>query len=109
MALTVTTPTATVAVSGLKFFLGKLTGTYGGAWTTMTVPMSGTYFVHIPPVSNYVFAYNVATTVFAMIVGGASASNSVLATSPTSVDLSSFNCVFNNEATVGVPFVAFGY
>jgi len=96
-------------VRKLGFYLGRLTGTYGGALTTMTVPMGQAYFVSIPPASTYAFQYNAASTWFAIMVQGASASNSNLATSPTSVDLASFTCYWNGTVTTGLPFFALGW
>ncbi len=95
---------------GMNFGIGRFTGTYGGIYTTTTiVGMNNLAFVYIPPVSNYMFQYSISSTAFAMVVQGAAASNSVLASYDVSVDLSSFSCMFNGEATVGVPFCAIGF
>jgi hypothetical protein len=117
MALTVSldaglmgNPTVETAKSrGMAMYVGRLVGTYGGALTTMTIPIGMPLFVSIPPVSNYAFHYNVGTSMFAVMVQGASASNSVLATSPTSIDLASFASYWNGTVSCGLPFVAFGW
>jgi hypothetical protein len=93
----------------LQVYVGRLTGTYGGALTTMTVPIGQAYFVSIPPASTYAFQYNAASNWLAILVQGASASNSNLATSPTSIDLASFICYWNGTVSAGLPFIAFGY
>lgn len=118
MALTVSVDTGLmgqntfVGASARKYgyMLGRLTGTYGGALTTLTVSgMRHPIFVNIPPVSTYAFQYNPGTSEFAVLVQGASASNSNLATSPTSIDLACFTCYFEGTTTVGVVFAAFGW
>jgi hypothetical protein len=93
----------------MSIYLGRLTGTYGGAFTTLTLPIGTPYFVSIPPASNYAFQYNVATSMFSVIIQGASASNSVMATSPTSIDLSSFASYWNGTTSCGLPFIALGW
>jgi hypothetical protein len=98
---------------GYKFYLGRLTGTYGGALTTMSVPgMNNVMFVSIPPVSGYVFDYLLASTVFAMRAGSVSCTASYaigyLASGSASIDLSSFTMNWNGVATTGVPFLAIG-
>jgi hypothetical protein len=94
---------------GAMFYVGRLSGTYGGALTTMTVPINQAYFVSIPNASTYAFQYNAASTWFAILVQGASASNSVLATCASSIDLASFICYWNGTVTSGVPFFAIGW
>jgi hypothetical protein len=94
---------------GLNMYIGRLVGTYGGALTTMTIPLGMPLFVNIPPVSTYAFQYEVGTSMFAVLVQGASASNSNLATSPTSIDLASFASYWNGTVSCGLPFVALGW
>jgi hypothetical protein len=102
------------AARGGNLAFGRLTGTYGGAWTTVTIGgMNNTGFVVFQPNSNLNFQYQVASTVFAIIVPGSLTStiagflNNV--TCPTSFDLSCLTCVFNGAATVGVAFCAIGF
>jgi hypothetical protein len=97
------------AARNLQFYVGRITGTYGGAFTTMTVPINQAFFVSIPPASTYAFQYNGASTVFAILVQGPSVSNSTLATCPTSIDMSSFTMLWNGTVTTGVPFIAVGW
>ena len=93
-----------------QFTFGRLTGTYGGAWTSITIGgMNQVAFVIIPPVSNYLFQYSASTTQYCILYQGASASNSVLASVASSIDLSSFTCMLNGVATAGVAFAAFGW
>jgi hypothetical protein len=94
---------------GMMVYVGRLTGTYGGALTTLTLPIGTPYFVSIPPASTYAFQYNVGTSMFSILVQGASVSNSNLATSPTSIDLASFATYWNGTTSAGLPFVAFGW
>lgn len=93
----------------MAVYVGRLTGTYGGALTTMTIPIATPYFVNIPPASNYAFQYNVGTSMFSILIQGTSASNAVLATSPTSIDLASFATYWNGTTSAGLPFIAFGW
>jgi hypothetical protein len=124
MAFAVTAPTATAAALGMKFFVGKLTGTWlgdvaGKASATLLANFNsnpsttnfGAYFVYIPPVSGYMFTWDVSTLTANFAVYGAAASNvgTTLASITYSVELTSFNCVFNGIATAGVPFFAIGY
>jgi hypothetical protein len=124
MAITVTAVTATAASIGLKFFVGKLTGiwvgdTAGKASASLLANFNsnpsttnfGAYLAYIPPVSGYIFTMDVSSLTSNCAVYGAAASNvgTTLASITYSVDLSSFNCVFNGVATVGVPFFAIGY
>lgn len=96
---------------GMGFSFGRLTGTYGGALTTMTIPgMNSPIFVMIPPASNFAFQYNPGTTYFGILsLSTASASYEGFATYNVSTDLSSFTCFHNGVATVGVAFCAFGW
>jgi hypothetical protein len=99
---------------GYKFYLGRLTGTYGGALTTMTVPgFTNVMFVSIPPVSGYMFDYLLASTLFAMRAGSASNTASYAegyqCSGSATLDLSSFTMNWNGVATTGVPFLAIGY
>jgi hypothetical protein len=112
MPITVTNVTATSAVGGLKMYLGKMTGVWAGdvaGKASVTVPLGEVCFVYIPPVSGYQFQVDVSSLTSNFAVMGGGASNAVLSSITYSVDLSSFNCVFNSTATVGVPFIAFGY
>ena len=98
---------------GYKFYLGRLTGTYGGALTTMTVPgINQVVFVNIPPASGFVFDYNVGTSMFAMRAGSVSLTASYaigyLASGSATLDLTSFTMAFNGVATTGIPFFAVG-
>lgn len=99
---------------GYKLYLGRLTGTYGGALTTMTVPgLNNVMFVSIPPVSGYMFDYFVASTVFAMRAGSASNTASYaegyMCSGSATLDLSSFTMNWNGVATTGIPFLAIGF
>lgn len=99
---------------GGKIAFGRFTGTYGGAWTTTTVPgMTMPAFVYIQPASNCMFTYAASTTQFAIFIPGSLTSTLVAGvnwvTCSESVDLSSFTCIFNGVATVGVPFLALGF
>jgi hypothetical protein len=123
MAVTVTAPTATAALAGLKYFVGKLTGTWPGdtagrasvsilsAFSGNASASFGAYFVIIPPASGIVFQWDVGSITSNFACFGAAASNvgTTLASITYSIDFSSFNCVFNGIATVGLPFIAFGY
>lgn len=98
---------------GYKFYLGRLTGTYGGAYTTMTVPgINQVMFVSIPPVSGYTFDYAIASTYFAMRCGGsatASYAEGFLVSGSATLDLASFTMNWNGVATTGIPFLAIGF
>jgi hypothetical protein len=112
MAITATNPTATAAISGMKVYIGKLTGIWAGdvaGAASVTIPLPNAYFAFIPPASGYQFQLNLASQTSNFAVMGGGASNAVLSSITYSVDLSSFNCVFNGIATVGIPFIAFGY
>lgn len=98
---------------GFKFYLGRLTGTYGGALTTMTVPgLANVAFVSIPPASGFMFDYNVGTSMFAVRAGSVSLTATYAigysASGSTSLDLTSFTMMWNNVATTGLPFFAIG-
>jgi hypothetical protein len=92
----------------MAMYVGRLIGTYGGALTTMTIPIGMPLFVSIPPVSNYAFQYNVGTSMFAIQITG-STTNVQFATLTTSVDLASFASYWNGTVSCGLPFVAFGW
>jgi hypothetical protein len=98
---------------GYKFYLGRLTGTYGGALTTMTVPgINNVVFVSIPPASGFMFDYNVGTSMFALRAGSVSLTASYaigyIASGSTTLDLTSFTMAYNGVATTGIPFFAVG-
>jgi hypothetical protein len=96
------------ASRGLNCYVGRLTGTYGGALTTMTIPIGMPLFVSIPPVSNCAFQYNVGTSMFAIQITG-STTNVIFATLTTSVDLASFSSYWNGTTSAGLPFFAVGW
>jgi hypothetical protein len=91
----------------MSFYLGRLTGTYGGAVTTLTIPISTPYFVSIPPASGYMFEYNHVLSMFGM--RRSAATDSAFVTCNTSIDLSSFSAFWNGTTSCGLPFVAFGW
>lgn len=98
---------------GYKFYLGRLTGTYGGALTTMTVPgINQVVFVSIPPVSGFAFDYNVGTSMFAVrtahVSNTATYAEGYMSSGSTSLDLTSFTMAWNGVATTGVAFFAVG-
>lgn len=92
---------------GMSFFLGRLTGTYGGAITTMTLPIGTPYFVSIPPASGYFFDYNIGTSMFG--IRRSAATDTAFVTSNISIDLSSFSAYWNGTTSCGLPFIAFGW
>jgi len=98
---------------GYKFYLGRLTGTYGGALTTLTVPgINQVVFVSIPPASGFAFDYNVGTSMFAIRTGSVSLTATYAigycASGSTTLDLASFTMAYNGVATTGIPFFAIG-
>jgi hypothetical protein len=94
---------------GLKLFIGRLTGIYGGALTTVTLSNIGLpLLVCIPPASNYAFQYNPGTQMFA-ILDGPSATSNCFGTVTTTFDLASFACYWNGTTSAGLPFFAFGF
>lgn len=98
---------------GYKFYLGRLTGTYGGALTTMTVPgINQVVFVNIPIASGFAFDYNVGTSMFAMrtahVSNTASYAEGYMSSGSTTLDLTSFTMAWNGVATTGIPFFAVG-
>lgn len=121
MAFAVVAPTATAGTFGMKYFIGKLTGTWIGdvggkasltiaaAFAGHTSVTYGAYFVYIPPLSGYMFQWDISSITSNFSVLGGGASNAVLSSITYSVEFTSFNCVFNGIATAGIPFIAFGY
>lgn len=99
---------------GYKFYLGRLTGTYGGALTTMTVPgINNVMFVCIPPASGHVFDYDIGTSRFCLRSSGLSSTASYaegyLVSGSATLDLTSFTMAWNGVATTGLPFLAIGF
>jgi hypothetical protein len=124
MAFAVVGPTATAATIGMKFFIGRLTGTWlgdvaGKGTVTLLANFQGNpsttnfgaYFAYIPPTSGYIFQLDVSTLTSNFAVYGAAASNvgTTLASITYSVEMTSFNMVFNGIATAGVPIFCVAY
>jgi hypothetical protein len=94
---------------------GRVQGTYGGAWSTLTVGgMNNVSFVVFDQNAwNLQFQYRVASTVLAIMIPGSLTSTIAgfgnMVTCPTSFDLACVTCIFNGTVTAGVAFCAFGF
>lgn len=97
---------------GLKFNIGRITGSWGGVRQSITLGGLNTpLFVFIPPVSNYMFQYNPLTDYVSVLSEHTSSADGQvkLATYSTSIDLSCFTMYFNGQSTVGIGYLAIGY
>jgi len=97
---------------GLKFAIGRITGSWVGARQSLSIAgITTPLFVHIPPSSNYMFQYSPLTNYMSVLCEHTcSADGQVkLATYSTSIDLSCLTMLFNGESTVGIGYLAIGY
>jgi hypothetical protein len=94
---------------GAIMYVGRLIGTVSaGAVCTLTMPFAQPYFVSIPPVSSYMFQYNIGTSVFKILVPPTS-TVSYFEIPCTTIDLSCFTSYWNGTTSCGLPFFAVGW